>query len=89
MSYDGLATKPLLPTALAGKTITLEGQTLEIKGPVQGDSADNTYVWIPSTKTVIAGDIVFSGVHAWTRETTPELRKAIDRVWQRILDEGW
>lgn len=76
-------TKPILPVALPGKTITLEGQTLEIKGPMQGDSADNTYVWIPSTKTVIAGDIVFAGVHPWTRETTPDLRKA----WIKTLDE--
>lgn len=76
-------TKPELPTPLKGTTITLEGQALEIKGPVQGDSADNTYVWIPSTKTVIAGDIVFAGVHAWTAETTPDSRKA----WIKTLDD--
>jgi glyoxylase-like metal-dependent hydrolase (beta-lactamase superfamily II) len=76
-------TKPELPVALAGKTITLEGQTLEIKGTTQGDSADNTYVWIPSIKTVIAGDIVFHGVHAWTAETNAQSRKA----WIKTLDE--
>ena len=75
--------KPELPVALAGKTIMLEGQTLEIKGTLQGDSADNTYVWIPSIKTVIAGDIVFHGVHAWTAETNAESRKA----WIKTLDE--
>lgn len=76
-------TTPVVPVALAGKTIELEGQTLEIKGPVQGDSADNTYVWIPSTKTVIAGDIVFNGVHVWTAESTAASRKA----WAKTLDE--
>ncbi len=75
--------KPMLPAALAGTTIDLEGQALEIRGPARGDSADNTYVWIPSTKTVIAGDIVFNGVHVWTAESTPASRKA----WQRTLDE--
>lgn len=76
-------TKPVLPVALAGKAITLEGQTLEIRGATQGDSADNTYVWIPSTKTVIGGDIVFAGVHPWTAETNAEGRKA----WIKTLDE--
>lgn len=74
---------PVLPAALAGKTIALEGQTLEIHGPAQGDSPDNTYVWIPSTKTVITGDIVFNGVHVWTAESTAESRKA----WIKTLDE--
>lgn len=82
--YGGLVpAKPDLPIALTGKTISLEGQTLEIKGPVQGDSPDNTYVWIPSIKTVIAGDIVYSGVHAWTAETNTDSRKA----WIKTLDE--
>jgi glyoxylase-like metal-dependent hydrolase (beta-lactamase superfamily II) len=74
---------PVLPVALAGKTITLEGQTLELRGPSQGDSADHAYVWIPSTKTVIAGDIVYANVHLWTRDSNAAQRKA----WIRTLDE--
>ena len=83
MFGDNLATKPLIPTALAGDKITLEGQTLEIHGPVQGDAATDSYVWIPSIKTVVAGDIIYRGVHAWTRETTAAQRKA----WRKTLDE--
>jgi glyoxylase-like metal-dependent hydrolase (beta-lactamase superfamily II) len=75
--------QPVLPVALTGNTLTLEGQTLEIHGGVQGDAEDNSYVWIPSIKTVIAGDIVYRGVHAWTRETNAEQRKA----WRKTLDE--
>jgi glyoxylase-like metal-dependent hydrolase (beta-lactamase superfamily II) len=75
--------KPIIPTPLNGTTLTLEGQTLEIHGHVQGDAANNSYVWIPSTKTVIAGDVVYSGVHVWTAETNVESRKA----WQKTLDE--
>lgn len=74
---------PVLPAGTVGKTIELEGQQLEVRGPAQGDSADNTYVWIPSTKTVVTGDIVYNGVHVWTAESTPASRKA----WQRTLDE--
>ena len=82
--YGALVPKtPIVPAALATNTLTLEGQTIEIRGPKQGDSADNTYLWIPSTKTVIAGDIVYAGVHPWTAETTAASRKA----WIATLDE--
>lgn len=75
--------KPVLPTTLAGTKLTLEGQTLEVHGPVQGDDAGNSYVWIPSAKTVVAGDTVYRGVFAWTAETNPEQRK----TWAKTLDE--
>jgi glyoxylase-like metal-dependent hydrolase (beta-lactamase superfamily II) len=78
-----LTTQPVIPTPLAGKTITLEGQTLEIHGGVQGDAADNSYVWIPSIKTAIVGDIVFNGVYPWTAETNAASRQA----WLKTLDE--
>ncbi|MBV8760321.1 MAG: MBL fold metallo-hydrolase [Deltaproteobacteria bacterium] len=74
---------PVLPTALAKPELTLEGQTLEIHGGVTGDDVDNSYVWIPSIKTVVAGDIVFRGVHPWTANTKPEQRKA----WIKTLDD--
>ncbi len=74
---------PVLPTALARPELTLEGQTLEIHGGVTGDDVDNSYVWIPSIKTVVAGDIVFRGVHPWTANTKPEQRKA----WIKTLDD--
>jgi glyoxylase-like metal-dependent hydrolase (beta-lactamase superfamily II) len=82
--YGDLVTrKPVLPVAMQGTTLTLEGQALEVHGGVQGDAADNSYVWIPSIKTVVAGDIVYRGVHAWTRETNAAQRKA----WRKTLDE--
>jgi len=74
---------PVLPTALTGTTLTLDGETLEIHGGVQGDETQCAYVWIPSTKTVIAGDIVYRGVHVWTAETKAPQRQA----WKKTLDE--
>jgi len=82
---DGITSQPVIPTALpkGTKSLALEGQTLEIHGGVQGDSPNNSYVWIPSIKTVVAGDIVYHGVHPWTAET-----KAADRAaWLKTLDE--
>ncbi len=83
MFGDNLTTKPLIPTPLAGSSIMLEGQSLEVHGPVQGDAATSSYVWIPSIKTLVTGDIVYQGVYAWTAETTAESRQA----WQKTLDE--
>lgn len=83
MYGDNLTKKPTLPGALAGNTLMLEGQTLEVHGPVQGDDAENSYVWIPSIKTVITGDIVYQGVYPWTAETNAESRQR----WLKTLDE--
>lgn len=80
---DLVPAHPVLPTALQGTTLTLEGQTLEIHGGVQGDAAGNSYVWIPSIKTVVAGDVIYRGVHAWTADTSPAQRAA----WKKTLDE--
>jgi len=80
---DNLTSKPVLPVALTGTTLTLEGQTLELHGPVQGDAEGNSYVWIPSIKTVIAGDIVYRGVHAWTADSNTVQRAA----WKKTLAE--
>jgi len=82
-----LTSKPVLPTALkvtgTGATLTLEGETLELHGPVQGDDAGNSYVWIPSLKAAIVGDVAYRGMHVWTAETKPESRKA----WLKTLDD--
>src|SRR4051812_34288527 len=75
MYGDLITQNPIVPTALKGTTLTLEGQTLEIHTGV-GDDANNNYVWIPSIKTVVAGDIVFNGVHPWTAEGKSADRKA-------------
>lgn len=82
MYGEAIASTPPIPEPLAGNTITLEGETLQLVGPVQGDDAQNSYVWIPSLRAVVAGDIVYSGVHAWTAETNPVSRRA----WAATLD---
>ena len=80
---NAITSKPVVPEALSGKTLELEGQKLELVGERQGDSVDNSYVWIPSLRTAVAGDIVYDGVFPWTAETTPQEREA----WSKTLDE--
>ena len=79
---EAITDHPIVPEPLAGTSIELEGEPLEIKGDLQGDAAGNSYVWIPSLSTVVTGDIVYDQVFPWTAETTPETRIA----WGATLD---
>jgi len=72
-----------VPELLEGNAITLEGQTLEIRG-LDDKLAQRSYMWIPSIKAVVGGVNVFGGLHVWTADTpTAEDRAA----WLKKLDE--
>jgi glyoxylase-like metal-dependent hydrolase (beta-lactamase superfamily II) len=83
MYGDNIPASPLIPEPLQGTSLTLEGETLEVVGPVQGDAEGNSYVWIPSLKALICGDTVFNGLYPWTVETTPAQRKQ----WIAVVDK--
>jgi glyoxylase-like metal-dependent hydrolase (beta-lactamase superfamily II) len=73
--YGGnIPSRPVIPEPLAGTELFLEGEPLQIVGEMQGDAMNNSYVWIPSFKAAICGDIVYNGVHPWTMETTSAQR---------------
>jgi glyoxylase-like metal-dependent hydrolase (beta-lactamase superfamily II) len=56
--------EPVLPEELATPVLTLEGEEFPITGGVQGaDGPGNSFVWVPSLKAVITGDIVFDRVY--------------------------
>ena len=51
---------PVLPEELQTPVLTLEGEQFPITGGVQGaDGPGNSFVYIPSLKAVVTGDIVF------------------------------
>jgi glyoxylase-like metal-dependent hydrolase (beta-lactamase superfamily II) len=55
---------PVLPEPLASPVLTLEGEQFPVTGGVQGaDGPGNSFVYIPSMKAVITGDIVFDQVY--------------------------
>jgi glyoxylase-like metal-dependent hydrolase (beta-lactamase superfamily II) len=52
--------EPVLPEQLAAPVLRLEGEEFPITGGVQGaDGPGNSFVYVPSLKAVITGDIVF------------------------------
>ena len=55
---------PVLPEELTEPVLTLEGERFPVTGPVQGaDGPGNSFVYIPSLKAVVTGDIVFDHVY--------------------------
>lgn len=79
---DSLVTPQQLPTT----RLTVDGETVEIIPDLQGDvlAPTNSIVWIPSLKTVIAGDVVFNGVHPWFGASNATTRQAWHQSLQRI-----
>jgi glyoxylase-like metal-dependent hydrolase (beta-lactamase superfamily II) len=71
---------PILPEELQGNKLRLEGNELEIMGGLMGDAPNNSYVWIPSIRTVVAGDIVFSGSHFTVPKNHEDWFKTLDRI---------
>ena len=75
--------KPVVPRALEGNTLTLEGQTIEIRG-TQGLLAHRPYAWIPSIKAIVGNIGVFGNMHVWTADTQTAAERA---AWVTQLDE--
>lgn len=72
----------IIPRALSGNTITLEGETIEIKG-LDGKSPERTFVWIPSLKAIVGGINVYDNLHLWIADAgTKEARNN----WIKILE---
>ena len=57
----------VMPEAFDGRTLTLEGHTIEIVDA--NGLANRRYVWVPSLNAIFGGVLVFSGVHVWTADT--------------------
>jgi glyoxylase-like metal-dependent hydrolase (beta-lactamase superfamily II) len=65
---------PMVPDALDGDVIDLEGHELRIITVGQSDAAASTIVHIPSLDAVISGDVAYNGLHQWLALTDHEKR---------------
>jgi glyoxylase-like metal-dependent hydrolase (beta-lactamase superfamily II) len=73
----------IVPEALEGNTLTLEGRKLEVIG-LDGASPDRSFVWIPSLKAVVGGVLVVGNEHVWTADTQT---LASRQQWIKMLDK--
>jgi len=66
--------------------IRFEHSNIEILKNLQGDTDANTMLWLPGQKTLIAGDVLFNGMHVYTAETDMNARKRWRDSLQRIRE---
>ncbi|HEY8026977.1 MAG TPA: MBL fold metallo-hydrolase [Burkholderiaceae bacterium] len=80
---DNAPRKLVLPQALQGDRLMLEGKAIDIKG-LKGPTPERSYLWIPSLKTVAGGVVVGSGIHIWMADTQTEQSRT---DWQTTLGD--
>jgi glyoxylase-like metal-dependent hydrolase (beta-lactamase superfamily II) len=75
---------PSAPAPLEGDTLTLEGHEIKIIGPMQGDHAVNTAVWVPKMRALFPSDMVHNQVVLWFVEHDADqiaaYRKSLDSL---------
>jgi len=57
-----------------GNFIKFESSKIEVLKHVQGDTDENTMLWIPGPRILIAGDVVVNDMHVYTAETDSKAR---------------
>src|ERR1700676_3551804 len=57
-----------------GNFIKFEGSKIEVLKNIQGDTDENTMLWIPGQRILIAGDVVVNDMHVYTAETDSTAR---------------
>ncbi|GLA75118.1 hypothetical protein AtubIFM55763_006381 [Aspergillus tubingensis] len=84
LGSDAVPAKPRKPDPYLSSFFMLDGCPVVLMGPVQGDCVDQTVFWIPESRTVVAGDVVFGrSVHVWVEELESP---ALVQAWLKTLD---
>ena len=70
-----------IPMPLSQPRIELEGEEIQFSDGWEGDSINNSAVWVPSIKVACATDIAFHNCHIWPIESNVARRAA----WQKDI----
>jgi glyoxylase-like metal-dependent hydrolase (beta-lactamase superfamily II) len=57
-----------------GSYIDFEGSRIRVIRNIQGDTDQNTMLWIQGQRILIAGDVLFNDIHVYTAETDTKAR---------------
>jgi len=71
-----------IPVPMAEPRLELEGEELLFSDDWEGDSVNNSAVWVPSIRVLCATDIAFDDWNVWFIESNVERR----RKWRTALD---
>ena len=71
---DDIPHNTTIPTPLNELRLILEGEEILVSDNWEGDSVNNSVVWIPSMRVVCATDVAFHDCHLWPIESNVERR---------------
>lgn len=74
---------PIVPAAYTQSTLTVDGQTIEIRG-TEGVLAHRPYLWIPANKAILGNVAVFGNIHLWMADAQSDESQA---AWKAQLQE--
>ena len=69
-----------------GNSFEFEGTKIEVLKNIRGDTDENTMLWIPGQRTLIAGDVLFNDMHVYTAETDIKARGKWLNSLQRVRE---
>lgn len=83
-AVQALAPDSFVTARPAPAVFMVDGQRVEVVDSLQGDIEARSHgaLWVPALRTVVAGDVVFEGIHLWLAASTPASRTA----WLASLD---
>lgn len=83
---DDVPNTTVIPLILEEPRLELEGEEILFYGDYEGDSVNNSIVWIPSLKTICATDVAFHDCNLWPIESNVERRVKWRKDIARIMD---
>jgi len=83
---SGATSHAVAISKLDGNFITFESSKIEVLKNIQGDTDENTMLWIPGQRILIAGDVVVNNVHVYTAETDSKARGKWLNALQKIRE---
>ena len=70
----GATSHPVAIGKFDGNFMEFDGSKIEVLKNIQGDTDENTMLWIPGQRILIAGDVLFNNMHVYTAETDSKAR---------------
>jgi glyoxylase-like metal-dependent hydrolase (beta-lactamase superfamily II) len=83
---SGATSNPVAISKYDDDFIQFANSKIEILKGLQGDTDENTMLWLPGRKTLIAGDVLFNDMHVYTAETDMRARERWLNTIKRIRE---
>jgi glyoxylase-like metal-dependent hydrolase (beta-lactamase superfamily II) len=71
---SGASSQAVAISKLDGSYFDFGGSRIQVIKNIQGDTDQNTMLWIPGQRVLIAGDVLFDDIHVYTAETDGKAR---------------